>query len=78
MSLRSDLAALGLSIKLTPMETEGSWSAIVVRTNPDDEPDAYGLVDDHRLLWLKASSINPNNALRILRVKICRTLEGMA
>lgn len=71
-----ELSQHGLSVKLTPMETEGSWDAYVVRTNPNAETGA-DLADDHPLFSLMASGINPNNALRGLRIKICRTLEGM-
>ena len=67
------LSQLGVSVVLTPMETEGSWDAYL--RSPHDFDGA--LPQDHPLFALTASSINPNNALRRLRVLACKTLEGM-
>ena len=66
------LSQLGVSIVLTPMECEGTWDACVRKT-----PGHCDLANEHPLFMLEASSINPNNALRRLRVLVCKFLEEM-
>ena len=55
------LSQYGLSVKLTPMETEGSWDAYVVRTNPDAET---GAGQARRPAAFAHVGHQPNNALQ--------------